>query len=220
MDLRWSTFEAWVWLYGDRIFKARFRPQAGSGRAQELEVVHRTERERPVHLSSLVVMAFPPIYNAREMADYVRESFIWRWRSASHPPRPLPEDFHALWPRFSLAKAEDAAAEYGLPEMVQATFYAMLLNEAVELGVAHNFTAEGMRAALVGLRWLTFEVWISCVDDVLRTAQLQRPADEVEVKNSSDGREGGSQSISPAPPPVMRNSRSFILHLLLYRSLF
>ena len=46
------------------------------------------------------------------------------------PPRPLPEDFHALCPRFSLLEAEGAAADFELPEMVQATFYVMLLNDA------------------------------------------------------------------------------------------
>ncbi|KAJ8436697.1 hypothetical protein Cgig2_027218 [Carnegiea gigantea] len=81
-------------------------------------------------------MAFPPLYNTREMANYVSESFIWCWRSASHPPRPLPEDFHILCPRFSLFEAKGAVAGFELPEIVQATFYAMLLNEAVELGVA------------------------------------------------------------------------------------
>jgi len=28
IELRWSTFESWVWLYGDRIFEARFRPRS------------------------------------------------------------------------------------------------------------------------------------------------------------------------------------------------
>ncbi|KAJ8427306.1 hypothetical protein Cgig2_032955 [Carnegiea gigantea] len=89
-------------------------------------------------------MAFPPIYNTRETADYMRESFVWRWRRASRPPRPLLEDFHALWPCFSLPEAEAAAVDSEIPEMVQETFYAMLLNEAVELGVVHSFSAEGL----------------------------------------------------------------------------
>ncbi|KAJ8445040.1 hypothetical protein Cgig2_022560 [Carnegiea gigantea] len=29
--LRWSTFKSWVWLYGDRIFEAQFRPKVRSG---------------------------------------------------------------------------------------------------------------------------------------------------------------------------------------------
>ncbi|KAJ8421606.1 hypothetical protein Cgig2_025735 [Carnegiea gigantea] len=31
MELRWSTFKLWIWLYGDRIFETRFRPKVGSG---------------------------------------------------------------------------------------------------------------------------------------------------------------------------------------------
>jgi len=53
------------------------------------------------------------------------------------------------------------------------TFYAMLLNEAVKLGAVHGFKAEGLKSALVGLRWSSFEVWMSCFDHVLREAQLQ-----------------------------------------------
>ncbi|KAJ8430980.1 hypothetical protein Cgig2_027693 [Carnegiea gigantea] len=118
----------------------------------------------------LVSMAFPPIYNMREMADYMRGSFIWRWRSTSHPPDPLSEDFHILYPRFSLSEAEGAAADFELSEIVQATFYAMLLNEAVELGVVHDFTAESVKSSLIGLRRSTFEVWMDCVDHALRGA--------------------------------------------------
>jgi len=138
-------------------------------------------------------MTFSPIYNTREIANYMRESFIWHWRSASRPPCPLPEDFHALCPRFSLSETEVAAADFELPELVHVTFYAMLLNEAVELGVVYNFTAESMKSSLIGLRWSTFEVWMDCVDHVLRAAQLQGPADEVEVCGSQDGQDEGSR---------------------------
>jgi len=54
----------------------------------------------------------------REMANYVRETFTWHRRSASHPPHPLPKDVDVLCPYFSLADAEAAAAELGLPEIV------------------------------------------------------------------------------------------------------
>ncbi|KAJ8430921.1 hypothetical protein Cgig2_033549 [Carnegiea gigantea] len=145
-------------------------------------------------------MTFPPIYNTRQMANYARETFIWRWRSALRLPRPLPEDFHVLCLRFSLAEAEGAAAEFELLEIVQATFYAMLLNEAVELGVPHEYTVESMKSSLVGLRWSPFEVWMDCMDCPLRGAQLYQPADEVEVRGSQDGYEEGSGSAGPPTP--------------------
>ena len=40
-ELRWSTFESWVWLYSDRIFETRFRtkakPEKSSGAGQQEE---------------------------------------------------------------------------------------------------------------------------------------------------------------------------------------
>ncbi|KAJ8433848.1 LOW QUALITY PROTEIN: hypothetical protein Cgig2_032059 [Carnegiea gigantea] len=117
----------------------------------------------------------PSYFNTREMANYVRETFIWHSRSASRPPRPFPEDFHVLCLRFSLAEAEGATVEFELPEI--ATFQAMLLNETVELGVAHEYKAKSMKSSL--LYW---------------------PADEVEVRGSQDGQEEGSGSAGPPAP--------------------
>jgi len=63
-------------------------------------------------------------------------------------------------------------ADFKLPEMVRVTFYAMLLNEAVELGVVRGFMADGLKSSLVGLRWRCFEALMSCTDHELREAQL------------------------------------------------
>ncbi|KAJ8444585.1 hypothetical protein Cgig2_013864 [Carnegiea gigantea] len=104
----------------------------------------------------------------------------WAWLSASRPPRPLLEDFQALCSCFLLFKAEGTVAGFELPEIVQATFYTMLLNEAVEMGVAHDFTTESMKSSLI--------------------AQLQWPANEVEVRGSLNGQEGGSGLNGPPPP--------------------
>ncbi|KAJ8430667.1 LOW QUALITY PROTEIN: hypothetical protein Cgig2_033823 [Carnegiea gigantea] len=116
-----------------------------------------------------------------------------RVASASPPSRRLPR----LMP--ALLVAEGAAADFELPEIVHATFYIMLLNEAVELGMAHEFTTVGLKSALIGLRWSTFEVWMGYVDHVLRAAHLQRPADEVEVRGPLDGQEEGFGSNAPRP---------------------
>ncbi|KAJ8451338.1 hypothetical protein Cgig2_014110 [Carnegiea gigantea] len=118
-------------------------------------------------------MAFPPLYSTREIANYVRESFIWHRRRATCPPHPFPEDYHVLCPTFSLPEAKGTAADFELPEMVQATFYAMVLSETVELGVVHGFMTEGLKLALVGLRWSSFETWMSRVDHELREVQLR-----------------------------------------------
>ncbi|KAJ8442957.1 hypothetical protein Cgig2_019530 [Carnegiea gigantea] len=143
------------------------------------------------------IMAFAPLYDTREMADYVRESFIWRWRRATHPPHPLPEDYRVLRPHFSLPKAERAVADFELLEMVQATFYAMLLNEAIELGVMRGFMADCLKSLLVGLRWTCFEVWMSCTDHELRGAQLRQRIITVEVRGPLDAQEESSGSNDP-----------------------
>ena len=123
-------------------------------------------------------MAFPLIRSTREMTLFLRETTLflretlrWHRRNASRPPRPLPEGFFGLCPGFSLSEAEIAAAELGLPEMVQATFYTMLLNDTVELGATHEFTGDGMKSVLMDLRWSSFERWIYCMEDTLRAAQ-------------------------------------------------
>jgi len=75
----------------------------------------------------------------------------------------------------------------------------MLLNKAVELGVAHDFTFESIKSSLIGLRWSTFEVWMDCVDHALRGAH-HRPADEVDLRGSQEGREKGFGSAGPLAP--------------------
>ncbi|KAJ8433006.1 hypothetical protein Cgig2_010982 [Carnegiea gigantea] len=104
-ELRWSTFELWVWLNGDRIMEARFRekakPEDGSSDVEGAafpsndDEQERKGREREREWLSLPpsIMAFPPLCDTKEMADFVRESFRWHWRSSTRPPRPLPGDY-------------------------------------------------------------------------------------------------------------------------------
>jgi len=127
-----------------------------------------------------------PLPSMREMVNYVRETFTWCWRSTSCPPRPLPKDFNVLCPCFSLAEAEAAAAESELPEIIQVTFFAMLLNDMLELAALHEYTAQKIRSFLVGLRCLIFEAWMRIMDPVIRGAQLYHQPDEVEVKGVRD----------------------------------
>jgi len=47
--------------------------------------------------------------------------------------------------------AEEAAGCFELPELPQVIFYAMLLNEAVKLGVLHGRTLWEMESALTEL---------------------------------------------------------------------
>jgi len=86
-----------------------------------------------------------------------------------------------------LTASERAAADFELLEMVQAAFYAMLLNAAVELCMIRRFMVEGLKSSLVGLRWSYFEARMSHTDHELREAQLWQRAVAVEVRGPSDG---------------------------------
>ncbi|KAJ8427204.1 LOW QUALITY PROTEIN: hypothetical protein Cgig2_004363 [Carnegiea gigantea] len=216
-ELCWGAFESWIWLFGNPVYEAQFHQKSGSGEGTRAgrrgesssEGVAADDAAPKGHFSvhsqeelSVIVcavsMAFPPTRSMGEMANYPRETFIWCQRSASCPPRPLPEDFNMLCPCFLLAEDEAAAAELELPEI--ATFYAMLLNEMLELGVVHEYTTERMKSLLVGLRWSTFEVWMRIMDEVIRGAQFHRQPDEVDVKGAWDGQGEGSGSADPPTP--------------------
>ncbi|KAJ8434801.1 LOW QUALITY PROTEIN: hypothetical protein Cgig2_033751 [Carnegiea gigantea] len=205
----------------DRIFETRFRakaePEESSGTGQQekdsepeqggensategaastfdddkqgndITVEERKQRMLSTPLSPFI-MAFPPLYDTREMAEY---------RRATRPPRPLPKYYHVLCPRFSLPEAERAAANFELPKIVQATFYAMLLNEAVELGVFYGRRPEVIPC---GLRWSCFEAWMSRVNHELREAKLRQRTITVEVCGPSDGQQESSGSNGPPLP--------------------
>ncbi|KAJ8436471.1 hypothetical protein Cgig2_000456 [Carnegiea gigantea] len=147
-------------------------------------------------------MAFPPLHDSREMADFVKESSRWHWRSVTHPPRPLPDDYRDLCSRFTLSDAERAALDFELSEMVQATFYAMPLNDVIELGMfahmAHilemvqaifyvmvinevvelelltRASIDHMMSDLRELKWDIIEAWLEEVDKRLKDAQVPR----------------------------------------------
>ncbi|KAJ8449210.1 hypothetical protein Cgig2_021674 [Carnegiea gigantea] len=91
----------------------------------------------------------------------MRESFRWHWRSAIRSPRPLPDDYQDLCLRFTLSDAERALPDFELPEMIQATFYTLLLNDAIKLAIVSGFLAIDLKLTLEGLRWTSFEAWLS-----------------------------------------------------------
>ncbi|KAJ8423406.1 LOW QUALITY PROTEIN: hypothetical protein Cgig2_030573 [Carnegiea gigantea] len=213
-ELRWSAIESWIWLFGDRIYEARFRlkgslrENSGAGglairflgislvvSCPNSSSINTTSLSHigysSVHLSKGVVenigraISVPvslhgiPSYLEYERDDRVREGGLHlaleeRFAPASPPSRRFPHIMPALF----VGRSQGCGS--------RATFYAMLLNEAVELGVAHEYTAKSMKSSLAGLRWSTFE--------------LYRPADEVEVRGSQDGQEEGSGSAGPPAP--------------------
>ncbi|KAJ8441484.1 hypothetical protein Cgig2_011161 [Carnegiea gigantea] len=134
-ELCWSIFES------DRIIEARFwikAEQKESSRVGQEEEDSEVKREKegseakegsattrvasPADDSSwksweraqsaLFVVAFPPLCDTREMADFVRGSFRWHWRSAMRSPRPLPDDYQDLCSRFVISEAEQVTPDF------------------------------------------------------------------------------------------------------------
>ncbi|KAJ8438374.1 LOW QUALITY PROTEIN: hypothetical protein Cgig2_006292 [Carnegiea gigantea] len=165
----------WTW------FRAKAEPKEESSRAgqqeEDLEAEGGTTGEkRQGELGtppSPFMMAFPPLHDTREMADF-------RWRRATRPPRPLLEDYQDLRLRFSLPEAKEAALDFGLPEMV--TFHTMLLNDVIKLGIVSGFI---VKSTLVGLRWTCFEAWMSRTINELRKEKLRQRPVVVEARGSS-----------------------------------
>ncbi|KAJ8429312.1 hypothetical protein Cgig2_025068 [Carnegiea gigantea] len=105
------------------------------------------------HLAkSLSIMVFPYFFSTEEMTLNVLGTFNWRLRRATRPPRLLSEDYHDLYLYFILADAEEAAHDFHIPELVQAIFYAIVVNKALELGVLRRSLVEDLKSALIGLR--------------------------------------------------------------------
>jgi len=135
-------------------------------RERGIKVCRERERERhslrlqPEWQLGVLTMAFPLFRNTKEMDAPVQSTFRWHWRSASCPPCPIPEDYRELYPCFTQSKAKEVARDFEHPEMVQATFYAMLLNGNVELGIMSGFVATNLKASIEGLRWSLFESWM------------------------------------------------------------
>ncbi|KAJ8430132.1 hypothetical protein Cgig2_011076 [Carnegiea gigantea] len=171
-ELPRSTFQAWVGHNRGRTLEAHQQEASSRGiHCGNIDIRHlvtychvaRTEwcpdagqfrnRSRSPYGGSLetLTMAFTPLQDTEEMADHVRETFQWHWRSALRPLRTLLEDYRELCPCFTLSEAEEAARDFNLPEMIQVTFYAMLLNDAVELGIASELMAADLKASLKGL---------------------------------------------------------------------
>ncbi|KAJ8448594.1 hypothetical protein Cgig2_010481 [Carnegiea gigantea] len=66
---------------------------------------------------------------------------------------PLPTDHHSLYPGFNLSVATQYAHDPNIPEMVQAMFYAMVVNDVVEQGLTCRLTVKCMIWVMYQLNW-------------------------------------------------------------------
>jgi len=60
IELCWRTFEWWVWLYGDRMFEARFRPKVGSWESSRTSREEESSEVEPEDEDSAIEKAASP----------------------------------------------------------------------------------------------------------------------------------------------------------------
>ena len=133
--------------------------------------------------TSLVQRAFPDgfpcILKIDEMTLYVLENFEWHPREVAFSPLPLPSDYEDLCPNFDLATAEEATRDFSLPDIPQVVFLAMLLNDAMKLGVLRGWIIGIIELALKELQWSTFQAWVGCnKSNILRACRLEADSDQ------------------------------------------
>ncbi|KAJ8434092.1 LOW QUALITY PROTEIN: hypothetical protein Cgig2_005771 [Carnegiea gigantea] len=98
----------------------------------------------------------------------------------------------------SYVHAEEAAHDFEIPKIVQATFYAMLLNDDIGLGILSGFLVANLKASLEGLRWMSFESWMHARPSL--EAQLHQRSSSGGTQRPVNGREESSGSNDPLPP--------------------
>ncbi|KAJ8427248.1 hypothetical protein Cgig2_023914 [Carnegiea gigantea] len=101
-------------------------------------------------------MVFSDFLSIKQAADYAKETF----KGAVRTPRSLPMSHYELCPHFNIAVAEEAARDFRIPEMIQGIFYAMVVNEALKLGVLSRDLAEHLKLCLEGLQWYMCKAWL------------------------------------------------------------
>ncbi|KAJ8429830.1 hypothetical protein Cgig2_000158 [Carnegiea gigantea] len=136
-ELWWSTFQAWVGHNRGRILEAR-RQEASCDSKEEKS----SGSDDQIPLSS----------DTKEWLTMLGK--------LSGGIERVPRVPHNLCPRLTLSDAEEAAYDFELPEMVQATLYVVLLNDDVELGIASRFMAADLKVTFEGLRWTSFKSWL------------------------------------------------------------
>ncbi|KAJ8431642.1 hypothetical protein Cgig2_001965 [Carnegiea gigantea] len=96
-----------------------------------------------------------------------------------------------LYPAFTLSDVEDAARDFNIPKTAQAIFYAMVVNDALELDVMSRDMAGTFKSTLQGL-------WIN--KHTLLRAELCRQANPRVGPELASGQEQNLEE-STAPPP-------------------
>ena len=104
-------------------------------------------------------MVFPNCLSTEQADDYIRETFKWHLRGARHPFCPLPDNYFYLCPYFDLDMAKESTRDFCIAEMTYVVFYAMVVNDAFELGVVNRELAKHLKSSLECIWWYMCEAW-------------------------------------------------------------
>ena len=119
-------------------------------------------------------------------AKYVRDNLHWSLRESSNlRPKLLPLNFHGLCAEFELIVVIQFAHTTHIPQIVQDIFYAMVINEVVELGLSSRDAIGRIMLDLQELRWDIIETWLQDIDKRLRDAQVPHLVEMVYNPQSS-----------------------------------
>ncbi|KAJ8421365.1 hypothetical protein Cgig2_023575 [Carnegiea gigantea] len=185
--LRWSSFVVWISCVDHELRKAQLQWQVaeyicdhfrwslrdptdpvpwllpsdyhGLCPRFDLEVVRRYAHDS--HISEIV-----------PAAEYVRDNLHRSERETSSPrPNLLPWNFSAYCPEFNHIVAMQFAHATHIPEMVQAVFYVMVINDEARLWLIRREIRESLMSDLRKLRWDAIEVWLLFIEDKLKDAR-------------------------------------------------
>ncbi|KAJ8432190.1 hypothetical protein Cgig2_013732 [Carnegiea gigantea] len=184
-ELRWSTFQAWVGRNRGRILEA---PRQKASSDSEEEESSGSDDQNPLY-SDRKRERERERERERDRSSQ-RESWfttLTRVLECLTSLCLLPEDYWELCPCFLLSEAKEIACDFKLPKMIQATFYAMLLNDDVELGIVSRFMDADLKVTLEVL-------------DAHQQAQPSRGTTPRGARGPLNGREESSGSNDPPPP--------------------
>ncbi|KAJ8436128.1 hypothetical protein Cgig2_001155 [Carnegiea gigantea] len=104
------------------------------------------------------MILLPNFTSTKQANEYVQDTFRWHLRQSSAlRPNLLPEDYHGLYSGFDLGVATQYAHDSSIPEIVQAIFYAMVLNDTAELGLSCRIDMNCTMSVLRRLNWAIIE---------------------------------------------------------------
>ena len=104
-------------------------------------------------------------------AKYVRENLYLSVRESSKlRANLLPWNFAGLCPKFDHPTAMQFAHAAHIPEMVQAIFHAMVINDVVKLRLSSRDAIGCMTLDRRELKWDIIEAWLLPIDERLRDA--------------------------------------------------